>query len=80
MQNKATQSTWLPTKTIAWFLSFEHVVFGLFNLLWCLTAHHKPAGYTYLAFILLSLVYKMPYLTSALLAIVAGSLLDYFLV
>lgn len=79
MQKKVVQQTLIPAKTIEWFFSPDHLIFGLFNLLFCLMSQSKTAGYTYLAFLMFSLVYKRRYLTASLLAMAVGLLIDYFL-
>lgn len=79
MQNKVVQQTLIPAKTLAWFLSPDHVFFGLFNLLWCLLSQHKVAGFTYIAFMLLSMVYKVRYLPACCIAMFVGLLAGEFL-
>lgn len=77
MSNKATQ-TLIPTNTIAWFFSPDHVFGGLFNLIWCLAFQHKAAGFAYIVFMFLSMIYKVGYLKAFCLSYVAGMLLEVF--
>jgi len=68
----------IPLETRQWFISPDHVFGGVFNLLWCLLYQHKAAGYTYLAFVFLSLIKKVPYLKAFFLAYALGMLADMF--